>query len=230
MNVRHRHFHVLALAGAALIIACQEDKQIPDFTYVPPVVANHTDPLPAGTLRVIFADVGQGDGMLIQLGDIDVVVDTGTDGLRATARLISNPVELLVISHPHRDHFGGGADLIRNHGVRRVITNGETRGISRNEEPDSAWSDFERAVDFANLNLESMLVGASLEPADGLSLTVLATGSTEGGEFFDTTNGFSRLTSAMYVLHLCTGRSVDRFEVRNGTVNSGISESSIMTN
>ena len=159
------------------------------------------DPLPPNTLRVVFSDVGQADAILIQLGEIDIVVDAGTSGLSRTAsNLITEPIELLFISHPHDDHFGGGANLIRDFDVQRIITNGE--------EGDSGWNDFEDAVDLAGLDLEFMQVGEVIEPADGLTLNVVATGSPQGGEFPDSGNGTDENNDSLILRLDYAGRSI----------------------
>lgn len=191
MNASPRFLLSFPLAVAVLIVACGGVNDLPPFG---------PDHLTDDTLRVVFVDVGQADAILIQLGDVDVVIDTGTSGLGQTSSLITEPIELLIISHPHKDHFGGAAGLIRDVGVLRVITNGE--------EADSGWDDFEDAVDMAGLGFESLLVGEVLEPADDLTLTVLATGSTQGGEFPDSGNG-SDVNNDSLVLRLdYAGRSI----------------------
>lgn len=93
MNTRLRSTAALQLAVVALLVSCGgNNDDVPPFGTDP-------DPLPIGTLRVVFSDVGQADAILIQLGDVDIVVDAGTSGLsRTTSNLITDPIELLFIS------------------------------------------------------------------------------------------------------------------------------------
>lgn len=184
----------LAVAVVTLIVVYREDNNTPPFG------PDQPDHLTDDTLRVVFSDVGQAGAILIQLGDVDVVIDTGTSGLGQAAPLVNEPIELMIISHPHSDHFGGGANVIRDQGVLRVITNGEDGG--------SAWDDFEDAVDVAGLAFEFVQVGDVLEPADDLTLTFLATGSPQGGQFPDSGNG-SDVNNDSLVLRLdFAGRSI----------------------
>ncbi|MDX2092801.1 MAG: DNA internalization-related competence protein ComEC/Rec2 [Kofleriaceae bacterium] len=80
-------------------------------------------PVPTGTLRVTFLDVGQGDAALVELPDGDVwLVDAG--GLpnaghltaaigpgdtirRALAAYGHDHIDLAILSHPHPDHYLG---------------------------------------------------------------------------------------------------------------------------
>lgn len=194
MNSRPQFTLGPLLAVAALLISCGDNNDVPPFG------PDQEDPLPSTTLRVVFSDVGQADAILIQLGETDIVVDTGTSGLSPTTNtFITAPIELLFISHPHDDHFGG-ANLIRDFDVQRIITNGE--------EGDSGWDDFEEAVDLAGLDFESMQVGEVIEPAEGLTFNVVATGSPQGGEFPDTGDG-SDVNNDSLILRLdYAGRSI----------------------
>lgn len=71
-----------------------------------------------GILKVHFIDVGQGDSELIQQGNKNMLIDTGTNA--STDSLISylqsqniSKIDYLVLTHPHEDHIGG-ADAIIN--------------------------------------------------------------------------------------------------------------------
>jgi competence protein ComEC len=74
-----------------------------------------TLPPPQG-LRISFLDVGQGDGILLQVPEGAVLVDQGPpeanvdDAVRA---LGVRRLALLVLTHPQRDHVGGAADVLR---------------------------------------------------------------------------------------------------------------------
>ncbi|MGI8866890.1 MAG: MBL fold metallo-hydrolase, partial [Rubrobacteraceae bacterium] len=74
-------------------------------------------PPPAGSLSVSFIDVGQGDGILIQAGDSDYLVDAGraeagphvVDFLHGRG---GDSLDGIIVSSPDADHIGGFLDVM----------------------------------------------------------------------------------------------------------------------
>ncbi len=107
----------LALGGAELCLRAREQ--------------------PETALRVTFLDVGQGDGALVDLPDGRLmVVDAGgafhggpDPGARALVPLLRarrrSRIDVLVISHPHPDHYGGVAALLEAFEVGEVWDTGQ---------------------------------------------------------------------------------------------------------
>jgi len=87
---------------------------------------------PVGDWQVANCDVGQGDSLVINLGNHRaLVVDAGPDAQledRCLSRLGITSVPLLVLTHFHADHVEGVAGLINNRKVGQVW-------ISNNDEP-----------------------------------------------------------------------------------------------
>ncbi len=81
--------------------------------------------------EVVFLDVGQGDAILIQDGETQVLIDGGRDGLRLLSRLgryvpfWDRKIEVVVATHPDSDHIGGLPTLFRNYQVDTLLTNGQ---------------------------------------------------------------------------------------------------------
>lgn len=78
-----------------------------------------------GDLKVHFIDVGQGDSELIQQGDKNMLIDTGTNA--STNALIEylekqniSKIDYLVLTHPHEDHIGGADAVIREFNIGTV--------------------------------------------------------------------------------------------------------------
>jgi competence protein ComEC len=73
-------------------------------------------------LRVTFLDVHQGDCAIIRSAEKTIMIDAGDDNRDAANTYIIpylkkegiEHIDLAIISHPHRDHFGGYADLFNN--------------------------------------------------------------------------------------------------------------------
>lgn len=74
----------------------------------------HYPPPPHG-LRIVMLDVGQGDGILLQTRAGAVLVDEGppeADVASQLRRLGVRRLAALVVTHPHRDHVGGAAEVV----------------------------------------------------------------------------------------------------------------------
>lgn len=79
-----------------------------------------------GVLEVHFADVGQGDAIVIRTSDAVVVIDAGpqSDEYALCAYLRRSGIEtidLLVITHPHSDHTGGAVRLLSDFSVCELL-------------------------------------------------------------------------------------------------------------
>jgi len=87
---------------------------------------------PAGDWQVANCDVGQGDSMVINLGEgRAVVIDVGPDPMledKCLKTLGIKEIPLLILSHFHADHVGGLSGVMRSREVKEVW-------ISNNLEP-----------------------------------------------------------------------------------------------
>ena len=87
---------------------------------------------PAGDWQIANCDVGQGDSLVVNLGNgRGLVVDAGPDAQledRCLGRLGITSVPLLILTHFHADHVEGVAGLLRNRKVGQVW-------VSNNNEP-----------------------------------------------------------------------------------------------
>jgi competence protein ComEC len=83
-----------------------------------------TPPPPPSGLRLTALDVGQGDGILVQVPEGSVLIDQGppeanvADQLR---RLGVGRLAALVLTHPQRDHVGGAAGVLSRIRVDLVL-------------------------------------------------------------------------------------------------------------
>ncbi len=129
---------------------------------------------PEGTLRVVFADVGQGDMTVIATpSDRTIVVDGGPDPERAIQVLDAQmpfwkrTLSLVVLSHPHSDHVSGLGEILRRYDVERIL---ESR--SKYESADyAAWS---RLAESEGAQLLEAHPGMRLSFDDGVELHILA--------------------------------------------------------
>src|SRR3989344_888122 len=83
-----------------------------------------------GKLRLIFCDVGQGDGMLIvSPKGSQVVVDGGpgskiVDCLGANMPFWDRTIEMMILTHAQQDHMEGQIEVFNRYKVERVIWSG----------------------------------------------------------------------------------------------------------
>lgn len=81
--------------------------------------------------RIIFCDVGQGNGTIIALrGGSQIIVDAGPSNkfsgcVGKNMPYFDREIELIVISHPDKDHFVGAIELLKKYRVERVIVNND---------------------------------------------------------------------------------------------------------
>lgn len=96
---------------------------------------------PHSGVEVIFCDVGQGDGTLIQQGFRQILVDGGpprrvTRCLEKFMPFFDRTIDAIVVSHPQLDHFGGLEDVFKRYRVMSFVYNGaagsstEWKGLS----------------------------------------------------------------------------------------------------
>ncbi|MFA5211113.1 MAG: MBL fold metallo-hydrolase [Patescibacteria group bacterium] len=107
----------------------------------------------AKKIEIIFMDVGQGDGILLNLNNGEkILVDCSEDAriLEALGRNMDyydKTIDYLLITHEHSDHYGGCEEVINRFEVKNVIYNG------LKIETDKIWQSFLTAVNNKNINL-----------------------------------------------------------------------------
>lgn len=100
-----------------------------------------------------FLDVGQGDSELIVLpspsgkGSAKILIDGGRDykvidALEKVLPIGDRRIDLLVVTHPQLDHFGGFIDVVKRYKVGAIIWSGREGEIS-------AWRIFKNLI-YAN--------------------------------------------------------------------------------
>ena len=96
-----------------------------------PGMSDNDSSTPAGTgemeeAAIHIIDCGQGDSILIQLGDSNVLID-GTTGSHAGQVLEYlhkqgiKSLDLMIVTHPHEDHIGGLDDVLGDMPVKQVL-------------------------------------------------------------------------------------------------------------
>jgi len=82
---------------------------------------------PDNNLHVSFLDVGQGDAILIQKGNQQVLIDGGPSpqaiglGLGEKMPFWDRTIELVVLTHPSADHVTGLVEVLNRYNVKQVL-------------------------------------------------------------------------------------------------------------
>lgn len=81
-------------------------------------------------LKIIFLDVGQGDAALIDIGnDTQILIDGGNgkdilNKLGEHLPFYDRKIELVVLTHPDKDHIGGLVEVLKYYEVEQVLETG----------------------------------------------------------------------------------------------------------
>jgi competence protein ComEC len=121
--------------------------------------------LPDNRLHVIFCNVGQGDATLLVWGRIQILVDGGPDAsvvncLAGHVPFYDKRIDLIVLTHPHEDHFGGLISVLQRYSVTYFVK-GKVDGTSEK------YRDFLALALEKDIKLESVSVGDKLKLVKG---------------------------------------------------------------
>ena len=123
------------------------------------------------TLYVSYIDVGQGDSILIQVGDCDILIDAGTASYGTTvSNYLKNKgvddIELMINTHPDADHCGGLTTVLNNFAVEEVWISKDTSKTT------AAYKNFVAAITSEGLTAKKPNAG-TVYTYEYLTLTVL---------------------------------------------------------
>lgn len=80
--------------------------------------------------KLSFLDVGQGDSILLQTPEYkNILIDGGPDGkvieeLSKKLDFFNQKIDLLILTHPHLDHYGGMLDVVQKYPIGAVMLTG----------------------------------------------------------------------------------------------------------
>jgi competence protein ComEC len=127
--------------------------------------------MPDDKLHVSFLDVGQGDAVLIQRGNQQILIDGGPSPQKIILELgdrmpfWDRTIDLLVLTHPHSDHLAGLVEVMRRYRVERVLFNG-----MYDESP--LYSEWQRLIDENGIETIVAFRGQQIKPGNGIIIDV----------------------------------------------------------
>lgn len=99
------------------------------LSFIFPLVSS---PTASNVLTVTFLDVGQGDAVLVETPDgVQLLIDGGPDGTvlrRLSSELpwFDTSLDIILGTHPDKDHIGGLVDVLKRYKVNKIITTENT--------------------------------------------------------------------------------------------------------
>lgn len=113
-----RLFFIAALLILALLVFCYE--------LLTDTSVEEDSPDPQDRMLVHFIDVGQGDAAIVQAPEGNIIIDTGTvdsrEGLIGYIDSLGiDTFAYAIFTHPHADHIGGAAKVLKTYTVENVI-------------------------------------------------------------------------------------------------------------
>ena len=134
----------------------------------------NSSPAYSETLYVSYINVGQGDSILIKLGDCDILIDAGVANQGSTVSKYLkaqgvDDIELMINTHPDADHCGGLTTVLNDFVVEEVWASPLTKTTA-------AYKNFASAVSKEGLTMETPSVG-TIYTYEYMTLTVLYNGA-----------------------------------------------------
>ncbi len=123
-----------------------------------------------GELEVTFIDVGQGDSSLILSEDKAVLIDTGEkENGEKICRLLGekgiSSLDCMLLTHPHSDHMGAAAYIIKNFDIKKVIM----PKVKDDLVPTTkTYEKFLKAVSEKGLKITAAAPGMEIDAGDGV--------------------------------------------------------------
>ncbi len=128
--------------------------------------------LPDGRLHVNFLDVGQGDAILIQKGNQQVLIDGGPGPRALNVHLgrhlpfWDRTIELVVLTHPDQDHLAGLLPVLENFRVQQVLH-------PDLEYASPLYEQWETIIEQKNIGQAAARAGLRIELDEDTAITVL---------------------------------------------------------
>ncbi len=125
-----------------------------------------------GKLHIVFCDVGQGDGVFIRTpSGKEIILDGGPNNavlscLDAHRPFWDRTLDIMILSHPHYDHFRGLIDVLDRYKIGMVF---QEPLINTSE----AYTVFSQAVEDEETDVGILTRGVKLSFSDGVIIQVL---------------------------------------------------------
>lgn len=126
----------------------------------------------AGTLRLDFIDVGQGDAALVTspTGKTTLIDGGPRKSSAALVRFLTGhthgPLDLILLTHRHEDHLGGLPAAIREVGARQFLD-------APTPHPGTAYAALLRALESGRVVVRQATLGRRIDLGGGATMTLI---------------------------------------------------------
>lgn len=123
-------------------------------------------------LHIVFCDVGQGDGIFIRTPKgLDILIDGGPDDsilscISSHMPFWDHTIDLVVLTHPHNDHFVGLTYVFDRYNVASFVTENITNDTD-------SFKAFLAKVEGEGIKTQHVFGGNRVKTADGVLLEIL---------------------------------------------------------
>lgn len=207
-----------SVSSSASVVSSGAEKKLAATSSAPVALVEEPAlaPKDGAKLNVHYIDVGQGDSEFLELPNGQtMLIDAGNseNGSQIVAYIKSlghNKIDYLIATHPHADHIGGMAEVVKNLEVGKIY-------MPKASSNTQTFEDLLTAIQNKGLKINTAKVGVNLFKAGNLNADIIAPVNITG----DDLNQYSAVTMLTYGDNkfLFTGDAGNESE---GQITSGI--------
>jgi competence protein ComEC len=148
-------------------------------------------------LEIDFFDVGQGDGIFIEIGDgKQMLVDGGPSNmilekLGKEMRFYDRYIDLIVLTHPEYDHINGLIEVIRRYNIGAIIATGVVRETN-------AYKEWVKIIEQKNIPIYIAQLGGQIDFGNNIKMDILYPFESLVGQEVSNTNNSSIVGKLVY--------------------------------
>lgn len=141
-------------------------------------------------LLVDFLNVGQGDSTFIQTRNHQqVLIDGGPssavlDKLSKQMPFYDKTIELVILSHPEKDHLAGLLEVLKRYKVKNILWNGIVRDTAE-------WQEWEKLIAVEGAKIEIAKAGERIVLGAATFMDILSPGKSVEGQKVEDSNDTS---------------------------------------
>src|SRR3989338_7278785 len=150
-----------------------------------------------GLLKIYFFDIGQGDSFLIETSEGQQILVDGGPGNQVLSKLgevmpfYDKDIDLVVLTHPHFDHYAGLVEVLARYKVNSIME-------AKEEDNTAGFSAWREAVKNEGTNQIEAVASRTINLGDETQLVVLYPKESLEGQNFKNPNDSSVVLMLKY--------------------------------